>query len=55
MMQKGFCKVSKGEVGLLIGKITSRSPFDGYTDPEKNKSVIMKDVFKKGDSYFITR
>ena len=52
---KGFCKkVSKGEVGLLIGKITSRSPFDGYTDPEKNKSVIMKDVFKKGDSYFIT-
>ena len=53
--KKGFCKkVSKGEVGLLIGKITNRSPFDGYTDPEKNKSVIMKDVFKKGDSYFIT-
>jgi len=52
---KGFCtKVQKGEVGLLIGKITKRSPFDGYTDPEKNKSVIMNDVFKKGDSYFIT-
>lgn len=52
---KGFCKkVNKGEVGLLVGKITSRSPFDGYTDPEKNKSVIMKDVLKKGDSYFIT-
>ena len=51
----GICqKVKKGEVGLLIGKITKRSPFDGYTDPEKNKSVIMKDVFKKGDSYFIT-
>ena len=51
----GFCiKVKKGEVGLLIGKITKRSPFDGYTDPEKNKSVIIKDVFKKGDSYFIT-
>ncbi|MDN5622361.1 long-chain-acyl-CoA synthetase [Acinetobacter guillouiae] len=51
----GACqKVKKGEVGLLIGKITKRSPFDGYTDPEKNKSVIMKDVFKKGDSYFIT-
>ena len=43
-----------GEVGLLIGKITSRSPFDGYTDPEKNKSVILKDVFTKGDSYFNT-
>ena len=47
-------KVKKGEVGLLIGKITRRSPFDGYTDPEKNKSVIMKDVFKHGDSFFNT-
>lgn len=52
---KGWCKkVKKGEVGLLIGKITRRSPFDGYTDPEKNKSVIMKDVFKHGDAYFNT-
>lgn len=53
--KKGQCiKVKKGEVGLLLGKITKRSPFDGYTDPEKNKSVIMKNVFTKGDSYFIT-
>lgn len=52
---KGHCiKVKKGETGLLIGKITNRSPFDGYTDPEKNKSSIMHDVFTKGDSYFIT-
>ncbi|HQZ58848.1 MAG TPA: long-chain-acyl-CoA synthetase [Acinetobacter sp.] len=52
---KGYCKkVKTGETGLLIGKITSRSPFDGYTDPEKNKSVILKDVFEKGDSYFNT-
>jgi len=49
-----FKKVKKGEVGLLIGKITRRSPFDGYTDPEKNKSVIMKDVFKHGDAFFNT-
>lgn len=53
--EKGHCiKVKKGETGLLIGKITNRSPFDGYTDPEKNKSSIMHDVFSKGDSYFIT-
>ena len=53
--KKGHCKkVKTGEVGLLIGKITSRSPFDCYTDPEKNKSVILKDVFTKGDSYFNT-
>lgn len=52
---KGHCKrVKKGETGLLIGKITRRSPFDGYTDPEKNKSVILKDVFCKGDAYFNT-
>lgn len=52
---KGWCKkVKKGEIGLLIGKITRRSPFDGYTDPEKNKSVIMKDVFSKDDAYFNT-
>ncbi len=53
--QKGWCiKVKKGEVGLLVGKITRRSPFDGYTDPEKNKSVIIKDMFKHGDAYFNT-
>lgn len=52
---KGYCiKVKKGEVGLLIGKITRRSPFDGYTDPEKNREVVMKDVFHRGDAYFIT-
>ncbi|CAB1218925.1 long-chain-acyl-CoA synthetase [Acinetobacter bouvetii] len=52
---KGWCKkVKKGEVGLLVGKITRRSPFDGYTDPEKNKSVILKDVFKQGDAFFNT-
>lgn len=53
--KKGFCiKVKNGEAGLLIGKITARSPFDGYTDAEKNKSVILKDVFKSGDQYFNT-
>jgi citronellyl-CoA synthetase len=53
--KKGWCiKVKKGEVGLLVGKITRRSPFDGYTDPEKNKSVIIKDMFKHGDAYFNT-
>ncbi|WOE30557.1 MULTISPECIES: long-chain-acyl-CoA synthetase [unclassified Acinetobacter] len=49
-----YQKVKKGDVGLLIGKITSRSPFDGYSDPQKNQSVIMKNVFKNGDAYFNT-
>ncbi len=53
--EQGFMvKVKKGEVGLLLGAITKRSPFDGYTDPENNKGVIFTDVFKKGDRYFNT-
>ena len=52
---QGWCKkVKTGDTGLLIGKITRRSPFDGYTDSEKNKAVIMRDVFKQGDAYFNT-
>ncbi|MGA8884956.1 MAG: long-chain-acyl-CoA synthetase [Acinetobacter sp.] len=52
---EGWCiKVKKGETGLLVGKITRRSPFDGYTDAEKNKAVIIKDLFKQGDAYFNT-
>ncbi|PTQ89787.1 long-chain-acyl-CoA synthetase [Agitococcus lubricus] len=47
-------KAAKGEAGLLIGKITERTPFDGYTDPAKNESCILKDVFEKGDRYFNT-
>ena len=49
-----FIKVKTGETGLLIGKITKRAPFDGYTDPEKNKSVVFENVFKQGDRYFNT-
>ncbi|MDQ8936911.1 long-chain-acyl-CoA synthetase [Acinetobacter rudis] len=51
----GFCiKVKKGEIGLLVGKITRRSPFDGYTDPEKNRAVTIQNVLKKGDAYFMS-
>uniref|UniRef100_A0A8D2AKP1 long-chain-fatty-acid--CoA ligase n=1 Tax=Sciurus vulgaris TaxID=55149 RepID=A0A8D2AKP1_SCIVU len=50
----GYCiRVPKGEVGLLICKITQLTPFNGYaggkTQTEKKK---LKDVFKKGDLYF---
>lgn len=52
---KGYCiPVQKGEVGLLLGEITKRSPFEGYTDPEKNRQVIMENVLKQGDRYFNT-
>lgn len=47
-------KVKRGEVGLLIGEITDKTPFDGYTDPSKSQSCVFTDVFKSGDRYFNT-
>ena len=52
---RGYCVRSElGEPGLLIGKITDKTPFDGYTDPEKTKDVIMENVFGSGDRFFNT-
>jgi len=47
-------KVKKGGQGLLLARIDEKSPYDGYTDPEKNRKVILTDVFEKGDRYFNT-
>ncbi|XP_008141354.1 long-chain fatty acid transport protein 2 isoform X1 [Eptesicus fuscus] len=52
--ENGYCiKVPKGEVGLLVCRITQLTPFSGYaggkTQTEKKK---LRDVFKKGDVYF---
>ncbi|ARU57095.1 long-chain-acyl-CoA synthetase [Oleiphilus messinensis] len=50
---KGFMvRADKGEAGLLIGEITPKTPFHGYTDPEKTEKCIFRDVFKKGDAWF---
>mgnify|MGYP000406834915 CR=1 FL=1 len=47
-------KVKRGEVGLLIGEITKKSPFHGYTDAQKSEKCIMRNVFKEGDAWFNT-
>ena len=47
-------KVGKGESGLMLGEITDKTPFDGYTDPEKTEKSIFRNVFKKGDAWFNT-
>ncbi|MGB1202881.1 MAG: AMP-binding enzyme, partial [Alloalcanivorax venustensis] len=47
-------KVGKGESGLMIGEITDKTPFDGYTDKEKTEKSILRDVFAKGDAWFNT-
>jgi citronellyl-CoA synthetase len=46
--------VNKGEVGLLIGEIGPKAPFDGYNDPAKNKSCIIENAFKPGERHFNT-
>ncbi|MBA0049154.1 long-chain-acyl-CoA synthetase FadD6 [Mycobacteroides sp. LB1] len=52
---KGFLtKVGAGEAGLLISKITSLAPFDGYTDPTASEKKLVHDAFKKGDTWFNT-
>ncbi len=51
----GFLRrVKKGQSGLLLGEISDKSPFDGYTDPEKTEKTILRNVFKAGDAWFNT-
>lgn len=51
--EKGFMTpVEKGETGLLIGEVTKRSPYEGYTNKNANKGKVLENVFKTGDSYF---
>ncbi|XP_066491718.1 long-chain fatty acid transport protein 2 isoform X1 [Tiliqua scincoides] len=52
--ENGYCiKVPKGEVGLLVCRISQYTPFSGYagakSQTEKKK---LRDVFQKGDLYF---
>ncbi|MEM8659742.1 MAG: AMP-binding protein, partial [Pseudomonadota bacterium] len=51
----GYCvKVAEGEPGLLLGKITPETEFEGYTNKDATESKILRDVFQKGDSWFNT-
>jgi citronellyl-CoA synthetase len=49
-----FIPVKKGEPGLLITKITRITQPASYTDPEKTKQLILRDVFIEGDKWFNT-
>ena len=52
---RGFLvKVPKGGTGLLLGEISERAPFDGYTDRKSSDAKVLCDVFKKGDRWFNT-
>ncbi|EOM76115.1 acyl-CoA synthetase [Rhodococcus rhodnii LMG 5362] len=47
-------KVGRGEVGLLLSKVTDRAPFDGYTDRKATDDKLVRDAFKGGDCWFDT-
>ncbi|MEZ0341875.1 long-chain-acyl-CoA synthetase FadD6 [Mycobacterium sp. pV006] len=47
-------KVKDGEPGLLLSKVSSFQPFDGYTDDEESEKKLVRDAFKKGDVWFNT-
>jgi citronellyl-CoA synthetase len=52
---RGFMiKTQKGEAGLMLGEITDKTPFEGYTDREKTEKSVFHNVFKKGDAWFNT-
>jgi acyl-CoA synthetase (AMP-forming)/AMP-acid ligase II len=47
-------RVGVGETGLLITKVTPKSPFDGYTDAKAGESKLLRDGFRRGDCWFNT-
>ncbi|KAK7891036.1 hypothetical protein WMY93_022999 [Mugilogobius chulae] len=53
---EGLCvEASRGEIGLLVGKVTQRSPFVGYAaNKAQTEKKRLRDVLKKGDLYFNT-
>jgi len=51
----GHCiTVEDGEPGLLLGKITAETAFDGYTAKEDTEKKILRGAFEKDDAWFNT-
>ncbi|KAJ8345314.1 hypothetical protein SKAU_G00295070 [Synaphobranchus kaupii] len=56
--RKGLCvPCQPGEPGLLVGRINQQDPlrrFDGYANQDATSKKISHDVFKKGDSAYLS-
>jgi len=51
--EDGYCvPVAEGEPGLLLGKITEDTVFEGYTDPEATEKKVIRDALEGGDAWF---
>ena len=44
--------VKAGEPGLLLGKITEDTVFEGYTDPEATEKKIVRSALENDDAWF---
>jgi acyl-CoA synthetase (AMP-forming)/AMP-acid ligase II len=52
---EGRCeRVGPGETGLLLGRISGVTSYDGYLDAEATRKKIVEGVFKPGDRWFDT-
>ena len=47
-------KVRDGQPGLLLSKVSSFQPFDGYTDKEATEKKLVRNAFREGDVWFNT-
>jgi fatty-acyl-CoA synthase len=47
-------KVKPGQPGLLLSKVSSFQPFDGYTDKSATEKKLVRNAFKDGDVWFNT-
>ena len=47
-------KVKTGQPGLLLSKVSSFQPFDGYTDKAATEKKLVRNAFKDGDLWFNT-
>ncbi len=53
--KNGHCVlVDNGEPGLLLGKITEKTSFEGYTNREASEKKVLHNIFENGDAWFNT-
>ncbi len=49
-----YIKCEPGDVGMSLMKIVDIENFTKYRNKEKTEQKVIRDVFEKGDAYFIT-
>lgn len=45
-------KASRGDTGVLLGKIRPKAMFDGYNDKAETEKKVIRNAFVPGDAYF---